>query len=207
MSLLAAHVGAQTHDVAFICGNDDELELLEEAADFRERLPLIAPDLHRERNVVVLRESERDQHVRDRRPGPNRDDHVDRMQLREVITARGPARREVGITAPLEIADLVERHHTAIDLAADRLRDIVGPLTVVRRTQTLPPDEQKTVGECERGDSGSEAAAPERTDAGNTQGSPERRADDPQAAGRFVPERKRSPRRSQGDRQTEEQGR
>src|ERR1700733_550634 len=56
--ILAAHIGSHANDVAFVRGNDTEVEFLEEASKFRKLAAPLTADFYREHDVFTICEAE-----------------------------------------------------------------------------------------------------------------------------------------------------
>ena len=104
-------------------------------------VPLLA-DLQRQHHAPARAEVEGNQRVRDRRPHPVRQDQVGRAQLRQVILAGLPARRVVGLAAPVEVAHIAQHHAVVLDPRLQQARHVVGPDALVRRLDGVPPAQQ-----------------------------------------------------------------
>ena len=139
--VFTADIGAHPDDVALIGRDDAEAVPLEETAELRIGRILAATYFDREGDVLAVIETKRYQHVRNGPAVPVRHDHVDRRELVEIVAAGFPALRVVGVAAPVEVADISQRHVVAVDRTVGDLRDIVCPEPLVGRCNALPPDE------------------------------------------------------------------
>ena len=143
----AAHGGAHPHDVALVGGDHAQLELLEEAAQFRELLAAFLADLDREHHALAIVEAKGHQGVGDGRHAPGGQDHVHAAQPAQVVVAGVPAGVVVGVAAPVEVAHVPQAHVVALHRALRHAAHLVGPVAVVGRPQRVPPDQQRDEGQ------------------------------------------------------------
>ena len=93
--------------------------------------------------MLPVRERPRHDRVGDRRSAPMREEHVEAVELRQVVAARLPARREVRLGAVVEVAHVVEREPIAVEFRARQLGDVGLPVGVLPRLQRQIPEQHR----------------------------------------------------------------
>src|SRR3984885_3282158 len=97
--------------------------------------------------MVAVLEAEAHDYMGHLRPSPISEKEIERLQLREVVSALAPRLGEVGVGPPIEIANIGERQNVALDRSGRLPRAFGRPVAVERRLDRAPPGEQASKGD------------------------------------------------------------
>ena len=156
--VLAAHVRAQPHRIAFGGGEIDQGVGFERVGDRRELAGSLPSNLDRPGDELAALESETHDDMGHLRARPIGKKEIERLELRKVVGALAPLFGEVAVCPPVEIPNVGQRQNVAYDCSGGLPRDVRRPVAVERRLDRAPPDEQAAEGGCEDNERGQASA-------------------------------------------------
>ena len=208
LDALVADGRAKADDVALVGGDDDQRTATEEIRDRRELAALQGSHLDRPGEELAALEFEADDRMRDFRARPEGEEEIDGFDLRQIVAARRPALRELGIAAPVEIAHVLQRQNVAVDDARGLPRDVRRPVAVGPRMDRRPPRQHQGEGGEERDQRGAPKPREQRDQRGEPAEREEARREAAYRLGKrhAVPKRKGRPECDERDGQRQHEG-
>src|SRR4029453_6812663 len=146
IDVFVAVVRAQTDHIPLVSDKIDKCVLPIESADRRITLANGLSDLVEKAERRRVCKLEADEGMCDPWGTPVINGQVDTSDLREPDGARLPARRVIGVSSVVAVADVVKSNFIAVDVRPCQLRHVGLPVTIVTWFQCQPPREYQ--GEC-----------------------------------------------------------